>query len=44
MRSLRQQGAPIDLFGVGTSLATGQPDAALDGVYKLAAAHGGPVR
>lgn len=38
IRSLRQQGAPIDIFGVGTSLATGQPDAALDGVYKLAAA------
>ena len=42
VRSLRQQGAPIDIFGVGTSLATGQPDAALDGVYKLAAAHGEP--
>ncbi|HET8900127.1 MAG TPA: nicotinate phosphoribosyltransferase [Rhodanobacteraceae bacterium] len=40
IRSLRQQGAPIDIFGVGTSLVTGQPDAALDGVYKLAMADG----
>lgn len=42
VRSLRQQGAPIDIYGVGTSLATGQPDAALDGVYKLASADGTP--
>ena len=33
--SLLQQNAPIDAFGVGTSLATGMDDAALDGVYKL---------
>lgn len=32
---LAEQQAPIDAFGVGTSLATGKPDAALDGVYKL---------
>ena len=32
IRSLRQQGAPIDIFGVGTSLVTGAPDAALDSV------------
>ena len=38
IRSLREQGAPIDIFGVGTSLVTGAPDAALDGVYKLAEA------
>lgn len=42
IRSLRQQGAPIDIYGVGTSVVTGQPDAALDGVYKLAVAHGEP--
>lgn len=42
IRSLIQQGAPIDVFGVGTALATGMPDAALDGIYKLAAAGGVP--
>ncbi len=31
------EGAPIDTWGVGTQLATGSPDAALTGVYKLAA-------
>ena len=36
IRSLREQSAPIDLYGVGTSLVTGAPDGALDGVYKLA--------
>jgi nicotinate phosphoribosyltransferase len=36
IKSLLDQKAPIDVFGVGTSLVTGQPDAALDGVYKLA--------
>lgn len=35
IKSLLEQGAPIDVFGVGTSLVTGHPDAALDGVYKL---------
>lgn len=35
IKSLLDQNAPIDIFGVGTSVATGQPDAALDGVYKL---------
>lgn len=39
IKSLLDQGAPIDLFGVGTSLVTGRPDAALDGVYKLAYAN-----
>jgi nicotinate phosphoribosyltransferase len=42
IRSLIEQGAPIDLFGVGTRLATGAPDGALDGVYKLAEAGGEP--
>ncbi len=35
IRSLIEQKAPIDFFGVGTRLITGQPDSALDGVYKL---------
>ena len=35
IRSLREQNAPIDAFGVGTNLITGKEDAALDGVYKL---------
>jgi nicotinate phosphoribosyltransferase len=42
IKSLLEQQAPIDIFGVGTSLVTGQPDAALDGVYKLAFANGKP--
>ncbi len=42
IESLVKQGAPIDLFGVGTRLVTGPPDAALDGVYKLAFANGRP--
>ncbi len=36
IRSLVSQEAPIDLFGLGTSIAVGQPDGALDGIYKLA--------
>lgn len=36
IKSLLEQNAPIDVMGVGTSLVTGKPDAALDGVYKLA--------
>ena len=35
--SLRNQGAKIDMWGVGTKLSVGYPDAALDGVYKLSA-------
>jgi nicotinate phosphoribosyltransferase len=35
IKSLEEQGALIDGFGVGTDLVTGKPDAALDGVYKL---------
>jgi nicotinate phosphoribosyltransferase len=42
IKSLLDQKAPIDSFGVGTSLATGQPDAALDGVYKLSQIAGMP--
>lgn len=40
--SLRQQGARIDAWGVGTRLATGGEQAALGGVYKLAAIRPGP--
>ncbi|MDZ7796816.1 MAG: nicotinate phosphoribosyltransferase [Candidatus Marinimicrobia bacterium] len=40
IKSLLEQHAPIDVFGVGTNLVTGQPDAALDGVYKLAFSNG----
>jgi len=35
IRSLEEQNAPIDGFGVGTELVTGKKTAALDGVYKL---------
>jgi nicotinate phosphoribosyltransferase len=34
---LKLRGARIDAWGVGTKLATGQPDAALGGIYKLGA-------
>jgi len=42
IRSLLDQAAPIDFFGVGTRLVTGQDDAVLDGVYKLSASDGKP--
>lgn len=42
IRSLLNQAAPIDFFGVGTRLVTGQDDAVLDGVYKLSASDGKP--
>jgi nicotinate phosphoribosyltransferase len=42
IQSLLEQQAPIDIFGVGTSLVTGSPDAALDGVYKLSFVDGKP--
>ncbi len=35
IKSLLEQQAPIDVFGVGTNLVTGNPDSALDGVFKL---------
>ncbi len=42
IRSLREQNAPIDMYGVGTRLVVGSPDGALDGVYKLSFAGGKP--
>ncbi len=42
IKSLLDQNAPLDLFGVGTNLVIGNPDAALDGVYKLSFANGKP--
>lgn len=42
IKSLLDQEAPIDLFGVGTSLVIGRPDSALDGVYKLSYANHQP--
>ncbi|HEY6953397.1 MAG TPA: nicotinate phosphoribosyltransferase [Bacteroidota bacterium] len=42
IRSLLQQGAPIDSFGVGTRLITAHGSPALDGVYKLCMSDGKP--
>ncbi len=43
VKSLIQQGAKIDIFGVGTNLITGRQDGALDGVYKLSVVNGKPT-
>lgn len=40
--SLINQQAPIDIFGVGTRLVTGNDSPALDGVYKLNSINGEP--
>lgn len=37
IRDLKQQGAKITLWGVGTNLVTGKDQPSLDGVYKLSA-------
>ncbi len=42
IKSLLNQNAAIDIFGVGTRLATGQPNAAFDGVYKLVSINNEP--
>lgn len=42
LKSLNEQGACIDAFGIGTELVTGAHDSALDGVYKLAECNGIP--
>lgn len=42
IKSLLTQDAPIDLFGVGTRLVTGNESPALDGVYKLASVNNEP--
>ncbi|MCL3781595.1 nicotinate phosphoribosyltransferase [Prolixibacteraceae bacterium JC049] len=42
LKSLNEQGAQLDAFGIGTELVTAKPDAALDGVYKLAECDGEP--
>jgi nicotinate phosphoribosyltransferase len=42
IQSLKDQGAKIGLWGVGTRLVTGQDDGALGGVYKLSAVRAGP--
>lgn len=43
IQSLTDQSAPIDIFGVGTSLVTGMGAGALDGVYKLCMVRGKPT-
>ncbi|MGD8749565.1 MAG: nicotinate phosphoribosyltransferase [Balneolaceae bacterium] len=42
IKSLLNQNAPIDLFGVGTRLVTGHESPALDGVYKLSSVNNKP--
>jgi len=42
IRSLIEQDAPIDAFGVGTRLVTAEGTPSLDGVYKLASFDGRP--
>lgn len=41
IEELLESGAPVDMFGVGTRLATGHHDSALTGVYKMSAIEDG---
>lgn len=41
IENLKQEGAPIDSYGVGTELITAKPVAAIPGVYKLVADESG---
>jgi nicotinate phosphoribosyltransferase len=43
IQDLLRESAPIDAFGVGTSLITGQDTGALDGIYKLCSINGKPT-
>ncbi len=43
IKSLNEQNAPIDAFGIGTNLIIGKDNAALDGVYKLTQWEGKPT-
>ncbi|MBN2212600.1 MAG: nicotinate phosphoribosyltransferase [Bacteroidales bacterium] len=43
IRSLMEQEAPIDAFGVGTALVIGKDEGALDGVYKLSHVNNKPT-
>lgn len=43
IKSLLDQKAPIDIFGVGTKLVTAYDNPALDGVYKLASINDKPT-
>lgn len=43
IKSLKEQSAPIDSFGVGTALSTGKGAGALDGVYKIGMVDGRPT-
>jgi nicotinate phosphoribosyltransferase len=36
IKSLNEQNAPINAYGIGTALVTGKDEGALDGVYKIA--------
>jgi nicotinate phosphoribosyltransferase len=43
IESLLEQGAPVDIFGVGTRMVCAWDQPALDGVYKLCALDGTPT-